>query len=60
MHKLTQLWSENLKGRCRLEDLDVDWRIVLKLIVPKYSVKVSTGCTFLRTGINDVLLCIRQ
>jgi hypothetical protein len=38
MHRDTKLWSENLKERDSLEDLDIDVRIILKCILEKYDV----------------------
>lgn len=38
-----KLWSENLKGRDHLEDLDVDVRIILKRVLKKQGWRVSTG-----------------
>jgi hypothetical protein len=33
-----ELWSENLKDREQLEDLYVNWRIILKLLLERYGV----------------------
>jgi hypothetical protein len=40
----TELWSERLKGRCHLEDVDVDGRIILKWVFEEYDEKVWKGC----------------
>jgi len=31
----TKFWSENLKGKNHLEDLDVEGRIILKCVIRK-------------------------
>jgi hypothetical protein len=41
---------ENLKGRDHLEDLSIDGRIILELILGKYGRKVWTRCIWLRIG----------
>jgi hypothetical protein len=46
----TEFWSVNLKGRNRLEDLDVNERIILKLIINKQDMKVYAGFIWPRTG----------
>jgi hypothetical protein len=35
MVRVSQFWSENLWGRDHLRDLDIDGRIILKLILEK-------------------------
>jgi hypothetical protein len=49
-------YSENLKRRCHLKDLGVDGRIILKLILKKYSLRVWTGLIRLTIGISVELL----
>jgi hypothetical protein len=41
----TKLQSGSLKGRAQLGDLDVDGRIILKLILSNYGVRVWTDST---------------
>jgi hypothetical protein len=43
---------ENLKGGDHLEDLDIDWRIILEWILGKYSGRLWTGFIWLRIRIN--------
>jgi len=45
-------WSENLKGRDHFEDLGVDGRIILELMLHNEGEKVWTRCIWLRTGTN--------
>jgi hypothetical protein len=47
---------ENLKGRGYLENLHIDGRILLKLILQKYGVRVWTGFIWLRIGTGDGIL----
>jgi hypothetical protein len=51
----TKFWSENPKGRDYSEDLGVDRRIILKLILVKYGWKLWTGCIWLMFGKNGWL-----
>jgi len=46
----TKCWSENVKGRECLEDLDVDGRIILEWILEIQGGKVWTGCFWFRIG----------
>ena len=39
-----------MRGTDHLEDLDVDWRIILKWIFRKWDVGVWTGSSWLRIG----------
>jgi hypothetical protein len=48
-----KLWSGNMKGRDHLEDLSIDGRLILKLILKRLDVRVQTG--FIRFG-RDLLL----
>jgi hypothetical protein len=43
-------WLENWKGRNHLEDLGVDGKIILELILGKYGGRVWTGFILLRIG----------
>jgi hypothetical protein len=45
-----------MKGRDQSEDLDVDRKIILELILGKYGVKVWTGYIWLRIGTSGGLL----
>jgi hypothetical protein len=47
---LQKLWSENLRVRDHLEDLDIEGRIILEWILGKFSGKVWTGLIWLRRG----------
>jgi hypothetical protein len=51
----TIFWSEGLKGRDHSEDLGVDGRMVLKLILGKQCGKVWTGFIWLRIGTSGGL-----
>jgi hypothetical protein len=46
----------NLKGRDHLEDLSVDWNIILKWILENKCGKVWTGFSWFRIGTNGGLL----
>jgi hypothetical protein len=48
--------SKNLKGRDKLEDLHVDGRIILKLILRKQSRRVLIGLISLGIGTGGALL----
>jgi hypothetical protein len=52
----TKFWSQNLKGRDHVEDLDVDGRIILQCILGTYDGKVWTGFIWLRVGTGGGLL----
>jgi hypothetical protein len=52
----TTFWSENLKGRDQSEDLGVDGKMILEMILGKYGGKVWTGFIWLRIGTNGGLL----
>jgi hypothetical protein len=52
----TKFWSENLAGREHSEDLGVDGRIILELILEKLDGRVWTGCLWLRIGTSGRLL----
>jgi hypothetical protein len=47
---LKALYSVILKGRDHLEDVRVDWRIILKLIFKKQGGRFWTAFIWLRTG----------
>jgi hypothetical protein len=47
----TGLWWGNLKERDHLEDVGIDWRIILKWIFRKWEGVVGTGWSWVRTGI---------
>jgi hypothetical protein len=51
----TEFYSENLKGRDLLGNLDGDVRII-KWILKKYGAKFSTGFSRFRIGPSSVLL----
>jgi hypothetical protein len=42
-YEYTKVWSESLKERVSLEDLGVDVRIILKLILQKWDWRIWTG-----------------
>jgi hypothetical protein len=52
----TVFWLENLKGRDRFEDLDVDGRIILETILWKLGEKLWIGLIWLRTETSGGLL----
>jgi hypothetical protein len=52
----TKLWLENLKGRNRSEDLEIDGKLTLELISGEQGGKVRTGITCLGTGTINGLL----
>jgi hypothetical protein len=52
----TKFWLENLKGRNHSEDLGIDGRIILELILGENSRKVWTGFIWLRTRTSGRLL----
>jgi hypothetical protein len=54
------LWWGKLKERDYLEDLGVDRRIILKLIVKKWDRKPWTELGWFRIGINGGLLSAQQ
>jgi hypothetical protein len=45
----TKLWWETLRERDHLEDLDLDGKIILRLIFRKWGVVAWTGSIWLRT-----------
>jgi hypothetical protein len=47
---LKKICLGSLKGRDDSEDLGVDWRIILKLILRKKGWRVWNECTWLRIG----------
>jgi len=49
-------WLEDLKVRDRSGNLEVDGRIILRLILGKWFGKVWNGCVCLRTGTSDGVL----
>jgi hypothetical protein len=53
-----RFWSKYLKGIDHLEDVGLDWRIILKCILEKTDVSVWTAFIWLRiwTSGGDVLL----
>jgi hypothetical protein len=54
--RLKKFWSVNVKGRDHLEDLGINGKIILELILGKYSGNVWTGCIWLRVGTSGGLL----
>jgi hypothetical protein len=48
--------EENLKGRGYTEDLGVDGRTILELVLEKYGEKLWTGFIWLRVRTNGGLL----
>jgi hypothetical protein len=36
----TGFWWESLNGRGRLEDIGIDWGIILKFILKKYNMRL--------------------
>jgi hypothetical protein len=52
----TIFWSENLKVRDYLEDLDVEKRIILEWILRKYGGMVWTSCIWFKIGTISRLL----
>jgi hypothetical protein len=54
--RCTQYILLKSNGRDHLEDLDVDWRIILKWILGKQAGKLWTECIWLRIGISGGLL----
>jgi hypothetical protein len=56
VHK--SFWWENLRERNRLEDPDVDERIILKWVLKKYVGGSYTGFVWLWIGTGGGLLCV--
>jgi hypothetical protein len=52
----TKFWSEKVEGRDHAEDLDVDVKIILELILGKCGGKSWTGSTLLRIGTKSRFL----
>jgi len=46
----TEFLLENMKGRDRLEVLDIDGRLILELILKKCGKKMQSGCVWPRIG----------
>jgi hypothetical protein len=46
----TEFWSGNLRERDYLEDLGVDGRVILKLIIKKWDGEAWAGLIWLRIG----------
>jgi hypothetical protein len=55
-HSTYKSWFQNLKGRDNSEELGVDEKIMLECILRKWSVKLWTGCIWLRIGASGRLL----
>jgi hypothetical protein len=53
MHTL--FWLENLKGRVRPADLEVDGNVILDWMLGKYGGEVWTECVWLRIWTGDGL-----
>jgi hypothetical protein len=53
---LTQFWFEGLKGRDHCEDLSVDGKIALKLILGKQGLGLWIRFIWLKIEIDDGLL----
>ena len=51
-----RFWTGNLKQGGRLEDVDMDGRIILKWISRQYNLRVWTGIIFLSAGAVGRLL----
>jgi hypothetical protein len=47
---------KNLKDADDMRDIDVYWRIILRLILDKYSVRVAKGLIWLRIVFNGGFL----
>jgi hypothetical protein len=46
----------NLKGKVHLEDIGIDWEIILEWILGKWGGEVWTGFIWLRIGTSGRLL----
>lgn len=47
---------KNLKGEDDVRDIDIYWRLILRLILVKYAVRVAKGLIWLRIGFSDGFL----
>jgi hypothetical protein len=54
----TKTWSTNLKGRDQLRNLRVDGRIVLKMVLEKWDIRMWTRFGWLRMESIEFLLLI--
>jgi hypothetical protein len=52
----TEFQTEIPKERCHLRDLGVNGRIILKIVLTKYAVRVWTGFIWLRMALNSGVL----
>jgi hypothetical protein len=52
----TKFWFENLKGRIRLEELEVKRKITFQWILKSGGLTIWTGFNWLRTGISGRIL----
>jgi hypothetical protein len=48
----TRLWWEDLSERDQLENLDIDWRIIVKWVFKKWDSEAWNGLIWFRTGIE--------
>jgi hypothetical protein len=53
-------WLGNLKGRYHAEDLGIEGKIIFECILEKQSVKLWTGCFWLRIGTGGGFFLTRQ
>jgi hypothetical protein len=51
-----KVWFENLKGKIRLEKLEVNGRIIFTCILKRQGVATWTGLIWLRIGISGGIL----
>jgi hypothetical protein len=52
----SKYYLENLKGRDQLKDVDVDGRIITKIMLNKQVMGIWTGFSCLRIGFNNGIL----
>jgi len=52
---IQKIWSGNSKGREHSENLGVDRRIILELILKKEGMRLWTGCILIRIGTSGEL-----